>query len=76
MARTMTADGNCFRAVLIWHRARDNSEQRNYFGPFDEPGKAKAARTRFKNGGYRYSERSGDYVIDEYVEVSDTWRMI
>lgn len=76
MARTMDTDGNCYRAVLVWYRARDNSEQRTLFGPYDEPGKAKAARTRFKNGGYRIRERDGDYIIDEFVEVSDTWRMI
>ena len=76
LARTMDKDGNCYRAVIVYRNARDNQDYTSFFGPFDEPGKAKAARTRFKNNEYHYQPKRGDYIVEEYVEVTDTWRRV
>jgi len=75
MARTMDGNGNCYRAVLVYFNSWFNKEETIYFGPYDEPGKAKASRTRWKQQ-YIVGRNTKGYVISEEVQVTEVWRTV
>lgn len=79
MTRRMMPDGKCYRAMITYGEFNWNGQYKEetvYFGPYDTPGKAKAARTVWKGGEHRWERRikdNGLKVLDEKVQVSDTW---
>lgn len=82
MARTISADGNCYREVVVYTSYIDNHQElkTNYFGPYDEPSKARARATAWMGGKHRFGENTGHdggrMLVERYTEKTSGWHRV